>query len=901
MKEEKVFESIGNIDEKYVAEARTVKKKRPVWIAWAAIAACLCLAIFGATRVIPNRNKSGNQVYAKIESIKAKIVTNGSEEKFAKSFDKARNSIEECLKKSVEDGLISDYLMDDNYYFYIEDGLTIVDTVYKPKGTFGGKEEVYHDYDSAYDFGYINHYYPKTMGSNEIETIDREIYIPSDRKARVLIASFVESDESCWKNYKKLMDDNPQADFDVVRSADIDTVPEMVSFWHNLGSYDVLIFEGHGTASNDGSRQMQVAAQMLKNQFCNELRAIYGKTDDSRYDSSFVKASDEEIAKARDILKSAGIEYEDFFSNEAFFNRFETQQVGLLAQYTGSNTVRPFFGAYFLKRLLTPLKDGAIIYTAACSVLNNDDVASCFIGKGAAAVVGYDNTVEAEYTGKMAYSLFDSYLDGNGLMTSMNKAYDDVAPYNKTTDGGKKIYTHMIAMLPQITAVVHNSSGDDYSDIRYSLDITPQGTGERTALIKDASHTGIDNKEIKLNCLGKYHLTATSNGKFFEQDYDILPEDYLKYIENNRSDIAPFVFEVCFDGEKAQQADSSSAGNSAGNSGDDSSENLGPIVHGTVEGPGYKNLVSVSFCVEFGYYFSCVASAMDYNEDYAGFYQTIRMSSENKNSLATRILNASFETALSPYIPESGVFHFTPLEELKEVLGEGFYFDTEDGRYWFRIDYESMAKRDNFVRGSDTYGRYMSVTLDLPGEICPESEGGVDLLDDDEVKYYEVWMTYDGYIAAVEGNEEQIDLSFRFIGSDIDIFPSSLYGDCKPYEWLATDKQTGEIEPFTMNSEQRAIFHQMRGLMLQIPPKDTDVELQNHSHEMRRNPSYDDGEFHDVLGFIGESMDIDYDFERYHIIFTEASMTDALYDQGLNPDERYYYYGVFISGIAVKQ
>ncbi len=900
MKEEKVFESIGNIDEKYVAEARTVKKKRPVWVAWVAIAACLCLAIFGATRVIPNRNKSGNQVYAKIESIKAKIVTNGSEEKFAKSFDKARNSIEECLKKSVEDGLISDYLMDDNYYFYIEDGLTIVDTVYKPKGTFGGKEEVYHDYDSAYDFGYINHFYPKTMGSNEIETIDREIYIPSDRKARVLIASFVESDESCWKNYKKLMDDNPQADFDVVRSADIDTVPEMVSFWHNLGSYDVLIFEGHGTASNDGSRQMQVAAQMLKKQFQNELRAIYGKTDDSRYDSSFVKASDEEIAKARDILKSAGIEYEDFFSNEAFFNRFLTERVGLLAQYTGSNTVRPYFGAYFLKRLLTPLKDGAIIYTAACSVLNNDDVASCFIGKGAAAVVGYDNTVEAEYTGKMAYSLFDSYLDGNGLMTSMNKAYDDVAPYNKTTDGGKKIYTHMIAMLPQITAIVHNSSGDDYSDIRYSLDITPQGTGERITLIKDASHTGIDNKEIKLNCLGKYHLTATSNGKFFEQDYDILPEDYLKYIENNRSETAPFVFEVYFDGGKAQQADSSSTGNSAGSSGDDFTEDLDYPMHGTVEGPGYKNLMSVSFSVELGYYYSGVASAKDYDEDYAGFYQKIRMSSESKRSLATRILNASFETAVAPYIPETGYFSCTPLEELKEALGEGFYFDTEEGRYWFRIDYESMAKRDDFVSGG-TYGKYMLVTLDLPGEICPESEGGVDLLDDDEVKYSYVSIRYDGDIMPVEGNEELIYLTFAFRDSDIDIFPHMLYGDCKPYDWLAPNNQTGIYEPFTMNSEQSAIFHQMRGLMLQIPPRYTDVELQNHSFDFRKNSPFEGDEPEDVLVYIGDGMDIEYDFEQYHIIFTEATMGSSVYTQMLDQNESYHYYSVDIHGIAIKQ
>ncbi|MGI6316887.1 MAG: hypothetical protein ACOX17_09535 [Christensenellales bacterium] len=47
MKEEKIFESIADIDEKYIAEARTktAKKMRPVWIKWTAIAACLCLIV----------------------------------------------------------------------------------------------------------------------------------------------------------------------------------------------------------------------------------------------------------------------------------------------------------------------------------------------------------------------------------------------------------------------------------------------------------------------------------------------------------------------------------------------------------------------------------------------------------------------------------------------------------------------------------------------------------------------------------------------------------------------------------------------------------------------------------------------------------------------------------------
>lgn len=47
MKEEKIFESIADIDERYVAEARTksARKKQPVWIKWVAAAACFALVV----------------------------------------------------------------------------------------------------------------------------------------------------------------------------------------------------------------------------------------------------------------------------------------------------------------------------------------------------------------------------------------------------------------------------------------------------------------------------------------------------------------------------------------------------------------------------------------------------------------------------------------------------------------------------------------------------------------------------------------------------------------------------------------------------------------------------------------------------------------------------------------
>lgn len=55
MKEEKIFESIADIDDKFIAEARvkTAKKKQQGWMKWTAIAACMCFMIAGTIIVIP--------------------------------------------------------------------------------------------------------------------------------------------------------------------------------------------------------------------------------------------------------------------------------------------------------------------------------------------------------------------------------------------------------------------------------------------------------------------------------------------------------------------------------------------------------------------------------------------------------------------------------------------------------------------------------------------------------------------------------------------------------------------------------------------------------------------------------------------------------------------------------
>lgn len=59
MKEEKIFDSIADINEKYVAEARTniVKKTHSVWIKWVAAAACFALVVAAGIPLINNITK----------------------------------------------------------------------------------------------------------------------------------------------------------------------------------------------------------------------------------------------------------------------------------------------------------------------------------------------------------------------------------------------------------------------------------------------------------------------------------------------------------------------------------------------------------------------------------------------------------------------------------------------------------------------------------------------------------------------------------------------------------------------------------------------------------------------------------------------------------------------------
>lgn len=60
MKNEELFDVLGDVNEKYVAQARApvAKQRRPGWKSWAALAACLALLLAVGTSVLDNqRNK----------------------------------------------------------------------------------------------------------------------------------------------------------------------------------------------------------------------------------------------------------------------------------------------------------------------------------------------------------------------------------------------------------------------------------------------------------------------------------------------------------------------------------------------------------------------------------------------------------------------------------------------------------------------------------------------------------------------------------------------------------------------------------------------------------------------------------------------------------------------------
>ena len=59
MTNEKLYEVLGDINEKHVKEAREYRKaKKPVWLKWGAMAACLCLVVVGAVNMMTSKESN---------------------------------------------------------------------------------------------------------------------------------------------------------------------------------------------------------------------------------------------------------------------------------------------------------------------------------------------------------------------------------------------------------------------------------------------------------------------------------------------------------------------------------------------------------------------------------------------------------------------------------------------------------------------------------------------------------------------------------------------------------------------------------------------------------------------------------------------------------------------------
>ena len=58
MSKDRVIDSLGRIDDDMIpsVEGLRGKKKRPAWLKWGAVAACLCLAVIVAIPVFHSRN-----------------------------------------------------------------------------------------------------------------------------------------------------------------------------------------------------------------------------------------------------------------------------------------------------------------------------------------------------------------------------------------------------------------------------------------------------------------------------------------------------------------------------------------------------------------------------------------------------------------------------------------------------------------------------------------------------------------------------------------------------------------------------------------------------------------------------------------------------------------------------
>lgn len=129
MKEEKLFEIMEDIDEKYIDEARQTKKKgkKPIWMKWIAAAACFCVCLTGllAVRYItPDTSTDSNTASQNAEANMEKEAKNDLSE----DSESSKSSISEELQKRIQDLQSAENIADRVGWIVIENRIYMQDT-----------------------------------------------------------------------------------------------------------------------------------------------------------------------------------------------------------------------------------------------------------------------------------------------------------------------------------------------------------------------------------------------------------------------------------------------------------------------------------------------------------------------------------------------------------------------------------------------------------------------------------------------------------------------------------------------------------------------------------------------------------------------------------------------------
>jgi uncharacterized protein YuzE len=181
MKKEEFAEVLGDINEKYIKEARTAKKsKTPTWVKWGAVAACLCLVAVGAVQLLSNRSGS--------KPILEWSAGFQAADYFAYNDEKGGSSASASLDTSALPYAAERYFSDDRSQME-EDGVIpkmedsqLFDCVarYNEDGSIFSVTFVWHQRGETYSDLSI------TAGIQEVETIQDTIFIEVDEDGNIV-------------------------------------------------------------------------------------------------------------------------------------------------------------------------------------------------------------------------------------------------------------------------------------------------------------------------------------------------------------------------------------------------------------------------------------------------------------------------------------------------------------------------------------------------------------------------------------------------------------------------------------------------------------------------------------------------------------------------------------------